>query len=401
MAGTGKRRKLKEYADPNIGFAWLRLFGAITVVIDHSSPLVHPERLTIFPASWHASPGYVALMGFFAMSGWQISDSWERDPSWWRFSGRRLLRILPPLLAVVFVTTFVIGPLFTSLTVGEYFADQQTWRYLVGTSLLFLLQHLLPGVFDDNPYPWSVNGSLWTLPMEMVGYVLVLVVGLLVAFGVTRYVVLPVLAGLMVLDGMFQATFGFQGNAGSLIEVPIGSMVSFMVPFAIGMVIHTFRDRIPLNGPAAIVLFAGWIAAHWTPLDRYLLAISASYGAIVIAHHWPTWFKADGRLVFGSYGLYIWAFPVQQMIIAAGVHNQWVLMALAVPAAYLCGVASWCLVEAPTQRRLRKYLVKPKPPRQPRPPSPRPPSFAEADTVRFSPVARPPAGRRPPSMRVR
>ncbi|MBK1784460.1 acyltransferase [Prauserella sp. ASG 168] len=394
------------------------MFGAITVVIDHSSPLIHPERLTIFPASWHASPGYVALMGFFAMSGWQISDSWERDPSWWRFSGRRLLRILPPLIAVVFITTLVIGPLFTNLSAGDYFSDQQTWRYLVGTSLLFLLQHVLPGVFADNPYPWSVNGSLWTLPMELMGYVLVLVIGLLVVFGVTRYVVLPVLATLLVLDGMFEATFGFQGNVGSLIEIPIGSTISFMVPFAIGMVLHTFRDRIPRNGPVAIVLFAGWIAAHWTPLDRYLLAISASYGAIVIAHHWPTWFQADGRLYFGSYGLYIWAFPLQQIIIAAGVNNQWVLMAFAVPAAYLFGVLSWCLVEAPTQRRLRKYLVAPKrekpepdppPPPPPRPPRPtprpprppRPQNLAEADTVRFRPVARPHAPRRPPPRRVR
>src|SRR5919205_1587921 len=98
----------KTYADPNIGFAWLRTIGALIVVIDHCSPLLHPERLTIFPASRGASPGYVALMGFFAMSGYQIQDSWSRDPSWWRFSARRLLRILPPVVLVVAVTALVI-----------------------------------------------------------------------------------------------------------------------------------------------------------------------------------------------------------------------------------------------------------------------------------------------------
>ncbi|WP_245975737.1 acyltransferase family protein [Amycolatopsis palatopharyngis] len=360
MPTSHRKAVVRDHADPNIGFAWLRMIGATLVVIDHSSPLVHPERLTVFPASWQASPGYIALMAFFAMSGYQISDSWARDSSWWRFSARRLLRILPPLLVVVMITVFVIGPIFTVLSSADYWANLQTWRYLLGTSLLLLLQHTLPGVFVDNPYPWSVNGSLWTLPMELIGYGIVLVVGLVIAFGVTRLVILPLLAGLVVLDGMFQATFGFNGDAGSLLSVPTGSLVSFMVPFVIGMAMHTFRDRIPLRPLVAGVLFACWVGAHWTPLDRYLLPAAAGYGAIVLAHHWPRRLEVSGWLIFGSYGMYIWAFPVQQMIIHSGVRDQWVLMALAVPISYACGVLSWLLVEVPTQK-LRRYLRAPKP----------------------------------------
>jgi peptidoglycan/LPS O-acetylase OafA/YrhL len=347
----------KRHADPNTGFAWLRMAGAITVVIDHSSPLVHPERLTVFPAAWNMSPGYVALMGFFAMSGFQIQDSWQRDPNWWRFSARRVLRIWPPLLFVLLVSVFVIGPLFTTWSSGDYWSSLQTWRYLVGNTVMFLLQHILPGVFFDNPYPWSVNGALWTLPMELVGYGIVLVAGLVVALGVSRLVFFPLLAGMCVADGFFQATFGSPGKAGALLNVPLGSMVSFMVPFVIGMILRAYRGRIPFRPLPAIVLFAAWLALHSTPLDRYLLALMASYGAIV--HHWPARLSG-GRWVIGSYGTYIWAFPVQQMIVNAGVRNQWVLMACAVPAAYMCGLLSWTLIEEPTQR-LRKYLRTPKP----------------------------------------
>jgi peptidoglycan/LPS O-acetylase OafA/YrhL len=349
------------HADPHVGFAWLRLIGATTVVIDHSSPLLDSSRLTVFPAQWGVSPGYIALMAFFAMSGYQISDSWSRDPSWWRFAARRLLRLLPPLWVLLIVTVFVLGPLLTSWEQGDYWSHLQTWRYLVGNSVLFLLQHDLPGMFDTNPYPWSVNGSLWTLPMEAVGYLLVLVLGLLVAVGCRRFVILPVLVTMVVLDGMFQAKFGYNGDAGSFLSVPIGSLVSFLVPFLIGVLLHWCRDYVPLRPMIAVVLVAVWLCVHGMTLERFALALMASYGAVVLAYHWPKRLEATAPWVYGSYGMYIWAFPIQQMIIAAGVDNQWVLMSLAVPAAYLCGLASWRLVEMPTQRWRRFLRRRPAP----------------------------------------
>ncbi|GHF58616.1 peptidoglycan/LPS O-acetylase OafA/YrhL [Amycolatopsis bartoniae] len=368
----------KTYADPNIGFAWLRTIGALIVVIDHCSPLLHPERLTIFPASWGASPGYVALMGFFAMSGYQIQDSWARDPSWWRFSARRLLRILPPVVLVVAVTALVIGPLVTSWPQADYWASAQTWRYLVGTTLLFLLQHRLPGVFDSNPYPWSANGALWTLPMEMLGYVIVLVVGLVIALGVSRLFLFAVLAVMVFADSQTLATFGDHGRGGSLLDVPVGSTIAFLVPFVLGVILHTYRDRIPFRPVAAIALLAVWVALNHTPVGRYALVVAASYGAITWARHWPTRLEKAGDWVYGSYGTYIWAFPIQQLLIMAGVRNVALLVALAVPLAFAAGQLSWRYVEKPTQR-LRRHLRRPAPrPVLPVPPRPAPRPMARA-----------------------
>ncbi|HKN56426.1 MAG TPA: acyltransferase [Amycolatopsis sp.] len=345
----------KIHAHPTIGFAWLRMIGAVTVIVDHSSPLINPSRLTIFPASWHMSPGYLALMGFFAMSGYQIQDSWARDPSWWRYSGRRLLRIMPPLVVVILVTVFVIGPLVTTWPQHAYWTNIQTWRYLVGTTVLFYLQHQLPGVFSTNPYPFSVNGAIWTLPMEMLGYALVLVLGVVVLLGLPRWVQLLALGGLVYADTVFQATFEFHGHGGSLLYVPIGSTVSFLVPFAIGMVLHTYRHRIPFRPRYAALLFAAYIALSQTPASRYLLALSAAYGALTLAMNWPKRLERFGPWVYGSYGAYIWAFPIQQLIVLAGVRQTWLLILLAVPAAYFVGQLSWWYVELPTQR-LRRHL---------------------------------------------
>ena len=38
--------------------------------------------------------------------------------------------------------------------------DPRTWDYL-RTALVFDVRFTLPGVFEGNPYPASVNGSLW------------------------------------------------------------------------------------------------------------------------------------------------------------------------------------------------------------------------------------------------
>ncbi|WP_254896602.1 acyltransferase [Amycolatopsis sp. Hca4] len=348
----------KLHAHPTVGFAWLRMIGAVLVLVDHSAPLLDPHRLTVFPASWHMSPGYLALMGFFAMSGYQIQDSWARDPSWWRFGARRLLRIMPPLVVVVAITVFVIGPLVTTWPAHDYWTHVQTWRYLVGTIVLFFMQHQLPGVFSHNPYPFSVNGAIWTLPMELLGYGVVLVLGVLVLLGLPKLIQVVALAGLVGADSVFRATFEYHGGGGSLVYIPLGSTVSFLVPFAIGMVLHTHRDRIPFRPRYAIPLFLAYLALSQTPASRYALAISAAYGALTLATHWPKRLERFGPHVYGSYGTYIWGFPVQQLIILAGVRQVWLLILLAVPAAYLVGLLSWHLVELPTQR-LRRYLATP------------------------------------------
>ncbi|HKR51777.1 MAG TPA: acyltransferase [Pseudonocardiaceae bacterium] len=354
-------------ADSNTGFAWLRMIGALTVVIDHSAPLTDPSRLTVFPTSWNLSPGYIALMGFFAMSGYQISDSWRQDPSWWRFSVKRVLRLWPPLLFVVLVTALVIGPLVSTLTLAEYFSARGTWGYVVNNAGLYTLQHQLPGVFVNNPWPWSANGSIWTLPMEFTGYLLVLAFGALGLFRRAPWATIVLMLALIVLDRRFEASIGNPGDGGSFLQVPIGSMVSFLVAFSIGMVLHAYRDRIPLSPRVAWSLVGLQVVVHTTEVGAVTLPFMAGYGAIVFAFHWSTRLEGYDSWVFGSYGLYIWAFPVQQLLIMAGADQQWSLTVTALPLTYLCGWLSWHYIEQPTLS-LRRYLPRPSPPNRDRHP---------------------------------
>lgn len=364
-----------KHADPSTGFAWLRLIGSLIVVIDHSRPLTDDARfedpsagiaLTLFPNDWHLSPGYFALMGFFAMSGYQISESWRSDPSWWRFAAKRVLRVWPPLLVVLFATVLVIGPLVTTLSTRDYFAADGTWGYIVNNTGLYTLQHKLPGVFADNPYPYSANGSLWTLPMELTGYLVVLALGVFGLFTRARWVSVAILIGLVAFDRRFQATFGEPGDGGSFLSVPVGSLVAFMVAFMIGVVIYAYREEIPLSPLVASGLVAVQVAVHGTEIRDFTLPIMSGYGALVLAHHWPKRFSGYDNWVYGSYGLYIWAFPLQQVLIILGADTQLLLTITAMPAAYLFGLLSWKFVEQPTLG-LRRYLRRTPPTKAPKP----------------------------------
>ena len=150
----------------------LRLVAAIFVLYSHQHALLGQAEPTFF--GWNTYGG-VGVTIFFFLSGMLVWTSWARDPHWGRFFMRRSLRIFPALWVVVLGTAFVLGPVFSTLSVADYFADQETWRYL--STAMMLIRHTLPGVFSDNPFPQAVNGSLWTLPVEFLCYVSVAVLG--------------------------------------------------------------------------------------------------------------------------------------------------------------------------------------------------------------------------------
>lgn len=119
---------------------------------------------------------------FFVISGYLITKSWERGPQAFNYLKKRALRIFPGLIVVVFLTVFLLGPFVTTLSLNNYFSNPQTWSYLL-TILIFPLYYggsyfALPGVFENNPFPNVVNGSLWFLPHMLLLYIVVLALGL-------------------------------------------------------------------------------------------------------------------------------------------------------------------------------------------------------------------------------
>lgn len=269
-------------------FDWLRLLGALAVVLGHSYVLLDQPPPMIGTAALHS----VGVMLFFFVSGYLITGSWLSDPHLIRFATKRALRIMPALLVVVWITTFVLGPLITSDT--TYLWKSETWTYLWRNSLL-LPFHQLPGVFESNPSS-AVNGSLWTLPVEVFMYAmtpLLIFAGrwAALAFGVLLflYPINAEVVGFGLQGASSVIPFYLLGACLRLSNIQIPNLGAYPLPADISYgvyltafpvqqtLIHLFPsiDVFSLTlGTLAIVAPLGWLS--WIYVEKPMLGLARS-----------------------------------------------------------------------------------------------------------------------------
>jgi peptidoglycan/LPS O-acetylase OafA/YrhL len=319
-------------------FDVLRLFAASIVLVSHSFVLAGGEDPFDVTGLTLGSLG-VAL--FFGMSGFLIMKSWSYEPVVGDFFRKRALRILPALWVALLLTAFVLGPLVTERSIGSYLGTGGTWRYLVPGLFLVTFGGVLPGVFTHLPYPNAVNGSLWTLPIEASAYIGVALAGRLGLL--RRQFLLGAFAVLLAV------AFVWQDDA------TLGNLRLYGF-FIAGMLLYAFRGQIVLSWWMAGGALALWAATFTSPLLVVSSAVLLPYVVLVIAYRSTPKLRvlvAQGDV---SYGLYIYAFPIQQLVAWAlgdSVSTVWILV-ISLPVAWLLGLASWKLVERPALKRKPK-----------------------------------------------
>ncbi len=342
-------------------FDLLRLAAAVLVVGGHAcvlagTPLSDPL------ARWTGVGGLgaVGVSIFFVLSGFLVTASFTRRPNVAAFATARALRILPALVAVVVLTALAIGPALTTKPLPAYAASAGTWLYMVRNVLILPVDYHLPGLFETNPYAFVVNGSLWTLRLEVAFYLLVAALGwrgwltrgvLTVLFSAFAVGLLAVVAmhspsvqavqflrcGALFLGGAAAWTWrGDEGWADARTRLTALGILVVMLALA------TSRAW----GDAAVTILL--------PLPILALGSMRLWGARSLAK--------VGDL---SYGVYLWAFPVTQGLVqvqskalpSAPILTVEVLL-IVLPLAWL----SWRLLERPclalkpaTQRWLARF----------------------------------------------
>jgi peptidoglycan/LPS O-acetylase OafA/YrhL len=325
----------------------LRLLAATCVVLFHSYALT--GRWTSEPL-WKVAPelnfGVLGVKCFFVISGFLVTQSWlaRRDPG--GFVIARVLRIYPALVAATIFTILLAGASST-LPWGSFLSHAQTWDYAWRVALGWDMVYRLPGAFPANPFPHDVNGSLWTLPIELRLYVAVLLAG--IAGLLARR--LAWLAALLALAALFSLRPDWFPLAPNDLVVRELALL-----FALGSLACVWRDAIPLSLAGLAIAVALVI---WNPggLARtHLFAPLLTYGVLVAAYHprlqWPSFRRAGDY----SYGVYVYSFPLQQTLMQrvpeldpAG------LFALSLPLTIGVAAASWHALEQPALRLKSRF----------------------------------------------
>ncbi len=329
--------------DRRNNFDVLRLLAASLVLFSHSYALTASTEPFADVSGW--TLGEVGVVMFFAMSGFLIAKSWSDQPRLVPFAVKRALRLLPALFVAVSVTVFVVGPLFTTLPLGTYFTDPTTWVYWVRSSLLITIRGTLPGVFETNPFPDAVNGSLWTLPVEACCYAMAAAFGLL---GLLRRSRVARRARLPAPPGRLAAVALSNAPAGGTTGGNLSLVVMLGATFVLGNLAYSLRSRLHLSWILLAVLTVLWVVTWSGDWTRAVGVPAIAFAVLVFAFRTPAWLRrltAPGDV---SYGIYVYAFPVQQSVAAIwpGI-DPLVMFAIAFPVTYGLAFLSWRLVERP------------------------------------------------------
>lgn len=289
-----------------------RLVLAALVLVAHSyyivgageGPHLHGENL----GGW-------AVAGFFVLSGFLITRSRLRTDAG-AFLLHRVARIYPAFLVCLVVTAFVFAPIAALVehgTVRGFLSTDVTpLQYIWANITLYIDSYTIGTTLQSVPYPGAWNGSLWTLFYEFCCYMIVWVLGALALFrrnGVMAGAAF-VLSLLVWIGAPLAETAGLD---------PSFLLLAKLAPFFLGGAFVYFvveRSGISAVVAVAALVVAGVLIVTVPRWGGQAAAPFLAYGLLWLSTviPQPGWIARNDV----SYGFYIYAWPVQQLVVLLG-----------------------------------------------------------------------------------
>jgi peptidoglycan/LPS O-acetylase OafA/YrhL len=366
--GSASGSRLADVLDPRSNsLNALRLLFAAMVVIGHGQHVGFGQTpLHIGSMAIHD----VAVDGFFVISGYLITASWLSSSSSRSYLRRRFARIFPGYWLCLAITALVFVPILWlhehGTLAGLPWAGgaESAAGYIVTNGALYEHQQQVAGVLAHSHVPFAINGSLWTLFYEFGAYLGVIALGAVGVLTRRRWLMSGVVLGLGAGLLWFTADpEGFRAATHSPVLAANACRLGLM--FAVGMHLRLWHGVIPATAPVAAVCAA--IVAATVVLPDWRLVGAFPFGLLVLWLGARLPLRRVGQRTDLSYGVYLYGWPVLQLLWAFGLTSLgpplYLTLALALSAALAW--LSFVCVERPalTWARSRRPAAAPPRPR--------------------------------------
>lgn len=285
-------------------FNLIRIVAALAVIYGHTAVITGQGPQDFFlQYIGYKFIGGVAVDVFFVVSGFLITGSalGRRGLIYYCFS--RFLRIYPALIACVLITVFILGPALTESS--QYWSNPQTLEYFLINATATGVIYTLPGVFE-NANDAAVNGSLWSIAVELKMYILILI------FALLRIIRSRTVFNFVFFIGL---VIGFlkPDTYSMFFEYANHRHVAMM--FMIGAFAFLNKEDILINGPILLLLFGFAAITYGESSFGVAYALLLPYLTFYLAFA-PgfQWFNRFGDY---SYGVYLFGWPLQQCVYLA------------------------------------------------------------------------------------
>ena len=333
----------------------LRFMAAIMVIVSHAPTLTTGETELLYQYTIGAcSFGGLSVAVFFMISGLYVAKSMQGSHNFWEFMKKRCARIFPSLWIVI-ILTVLVGDIVVGTNGGDmaaYWKNPATYRYFLNGLLIPV--HNLPGVFEESLIT-TVNGPLWTLPVEFAAYVILGLVGVFArrvtkSSGTCRRLYAlgaSVLTIVMMYCDYIDYEFGV-------------SVIRPLAIFYMGAMYYELRDRIKLYthyAIAALIVLASSGRIYFMSISVFSLALVILMPYVVVVL-----FLGTKQMPFRtkmwkiSYEMYLVGFPIQQLMAWAWYYEMpaYINVVLSVPLDLLVAHTLYEVMEYVTRHRKRR-----------------------------------------------
>lgn len=324
---------------------FIRFVLASLVIVAHSAPLVKYNAgiLGIPAPAVIDSLGHWAVYLFFCISGFLIAHSAQRGTAI-GYLKRRTMRIFPGYWVSLLFVVFICGPI--SVATGhtsEPFSLKSAAGYILRNFDLNNRQLAFLGGPTGIPWPGIWNGSTWTLKYEFLAYLALIPIFYISFMRKRSKWLVPVI--FVVLFCLIHF-FHFSGYTPNIF---VNNSLRLSMYFFAGTLLYVWGKRVTYSAPLGIALIAVSFVAtlFWEATTMSYLPLPTAYGVLALSAAIKTRWCSKNDI---SYGVYIYAFPVQILLVIFGSASLgWVLNAI-LTFAITVGLAwlSWLYIEKPS-----------------------------------------------------